>query len=743
MLIFISDGDRKRCCVVVDLEQGCYPQISSHTCTEEQIEPSVWFKVLVLDSISIDCRKKEVSWTYLWKRDDDRSSPSAERMALTRRLDLFEMGRIDCYDFDDEAEEMFETARKLTKETDNRMSVDGGSLGKDDCGVLLQLLNSYLLPMVKFEVQSLPCVLDAYEDVLKSVALINQRVEAVSNSYAEAKKQLSLQLCRLFPHLESDLKNQPGIMDISLLQSIHEDVRKEEKRAQEAFQGKARAVERKRSENPVEGDKEMESLRWERKVAHDSLVSLLTCRETLHNAIERINNRPLLNKSMSLDSRYLMVRHQQLEPQARLRSLSGLRDVGEHYANYMKARHEVQRTFKQQQKIFAAKVLVANIRELLRETIEQLKAGVACEGSTLDRYGTPESDADIKKHSEWQVVKTKVIRLLSSHESPTSEQHHCLCAKIKKRLEAIAMMIKRNGSSSFHRFSTLSYIGNEADDGYNEEYDDADCGFDVYKDVIRPCISDVKKHSEEISLELAKALGPQYVNQYWQRKIQIRYDKHLYEEISPYIEAVYQAYCSDNRNLLEKLADFSMKDPQEMKIGIVPEEWHCVFDRHHARMTPVRPPRVSVRNRRLPSRHESQDGTWPAPVTDEESVLELTFDNYFGPVREYLEELLRQSIPLAKLQCLTAALRKLFSSMSTLRARWRSGKMEEGIGADDMLPILIVVLTRLNCGLVVAIKKQCEMLTEVVPDFLSTGCYGYALTVFTTAIHVLEMGENE
>ena len=68
-----------------------------------------------------------MSWTYLWKREDGNVEGASDQ-TLTRRMGLFDMGRVECYDFDDEAEEMFDTARQLAKETS---PLDSGSLGED------------------------------------------------------------------------------------------------------------------------------------------------------------------------------------------------------------------------------------------------------------------------------------------------------------------------------------------------------------------------------------------------------------------------------------------------------------------------------------------------------------------------------------------------------------------------------------------------------------------------------------
>lgn len=60
------------------------------------------------------------------------------------------------------------------------------------------------------------------------------------------------------------------------------------------------------------------------------------------------------------------------------------------------------------------------------------------------------------------------------------------------------------------------------------------------------------------------------------------------------------------------------------------------------------------------------------------------------------------------------------------------------VGGDDLLPALVLVLTRLNPSLVSSIRYQTCMLDDLMPEFLTRGCHAFALAEFQIAFQVIE-----
>lgn len=69
MHIYLKDGHQRRWVRDVRLEDGFCPCIGNslnHNSIEvvsRSLEPAIWFKVLVLQSVSVDCGRRIVSWS--------------------------------------------------------------------------------------------------------------------------------------------------------------------------------------------------------------------------------------------------------------------------------------------------------------------------------------------------------------------------------------------------------------------------------------------------------------------------------------------------------------------------------------------------------------------------------------------------------------------------------------------------------------------------------------------------------
>ena len=68
MHIYLKDGHHRRWVTDVQLQEGCFPCIGNgltlKSCADVSgLEPAIWFKVLVLDSVSVDCARGIVSWS--------------------------------------------------------------------------------------------------------------------------------------------------------------------------------------------------------------------------------------------------------------------------------------------------------------------------------------------------------------------------------------------------------------------------------------------------------------------------------------------------------------------------------------------------------------------------------------------------------------------------------------------------------------------------------------------------------
>ena len=66
MHVYLKNGEQKRW-LIVELVDGHVPKLTGISGNQSQLvtdtlEPAIWFKIIVIDSVSIDCQKHVVSW---------------------------------------------------------------------------------------------------------------------------------------------------------------------------------------------------------------------------------------------------------------------------------------------------------------------------------------------------------------------------------------------------------------------------------------------------------------------------------------------------------------------------------------------------------------------------------------------------------------------------------------------------------------------------------------------------------
>ena len=103
------------------------------------------------------------------------------------------------------------------------------------------------------------------------------------------------------------------------------------------------------------------------------------------------------------------------------------------------------------------------------------------------------------------MVKNKVDIVLTDLANPLLQQHQTFCMRMSERLQTIVKMLKDNQGVFCHQCNavTITVGGGSAgaaedDDGYEEAYDDCSFGLDCLTDMIKPCIADIMKHSENV-----------------------------------------------------------------------------------------------------------------------------------------------------------------------------------------------------------------------------------------------------
>lgn len=76
----------------------------------------------MLETICVDCDRREVSWTYTVQASMKRRGGTIDSLQpfASRTIDAFEIGCTKCCDSEEEVDEMFAAARQLTDKYDSQ-----------------------------------------------------------------------------------------------------------------------------------------------------------------------------------------------------------------------------------------------------------------------------------------------------------------------------------------------------------------------------------------------------------------------------------------------------------------------------------------------------------------------------------------------------------------------------------------------------------------------------------------------
>lgn len=118
-------------------------------------------------------------------------------------------------------------------------------------------------------------------------------------------------------------------------------------------------------------------------------------------------------------------------------------------------------------------------------------------------------------------------------------------------------------------------------------------------------------------------------------------------------------------------------------------------------------------------------------------VFGETFEDHFGPALQNMRDIFKVSSPLNKLKCLTSSLRKITNTVQELRMRSGKDSFSAAVNAEDLLPLLVLMMLQMDPWEVAAMWPQLAFTEDLMAPFLSSGCHGWALVEFQMAQRIL------
>ena len=110
-----------------------------------------------------------------------------------------------------------------------------------------------------------------------------------------------------------------------------------------------------------------------------------------------------------------------------------------------------------------------------------------------------------------------------------------------------------------------------------------------------------------------------------------------------------------------------------------------------------------------------------------------TFEDHFGPSLQRIRDIFKASSPLAKLKCLTSSLRKITDAVQELRKADGADELSAAVTAEDLLPLVVLMMLQMEPWEVAVMWPQLSFMEDLMPDFLTSGCHGWALVEFQMA----------
>ena len=433
----------------VTLADGCTPMLGSQTAVSDEsgrpveivLEPAVWFKVLVLDSISIDCRNAKISWSSSVPLPHPELSRQSVDLVAACHLHA-DMARIDeqkkrlsesmyiggeCVGYENELDEVFDTVQELLE------SYASGLISTEQFrSGIFQQLHCYVLPSIKLSTDDLANLERVFNEQEKFIdkanaAILKQdaRIESVASSMRRLRNKFITELttARKVPQYSVEFAD-------LLLKHLQNDVEK----VWEELDDLQNAVQTAKSLNT-----DVAAARRDRDAQFEVYQKLLLARETLKEYLER---------TIAAESRYEGSTVCVLSLSSPKRH-GNAQHVNEPLHNiYMEMHHKIQEEKGKMSALVDRKVLVISVKEAIRSAIDELTSDNETFGVDLDRTGRQRATDVLCRSTiprQWLTMTEQISNLLTGYGELAQEfkkftarvNNVCEAALYEKRLREL------------------------------------------------------------------------------------------------------------------------------------------------------------------------------------------------------------------------------------------------------------------------------------------------------------------
>ena len=401
----------------VTLVDGYRPSVGGYWPNTIDFEPAIWFKVMVLDSVTIDCDERRLSLVPLCDSTVSDAAVLDSGIALCGGFGLSgssptDGGQHHLIESSDDAvccelDEVFDMVPNLLAR------YESNQVTRDDLNEqLMQLLHVHVLPSIKLTardtdyivhcIHDLEGIIDKMDDDIFTVA---EKISLVEQSLASLRKKI---LCQL---ISSDKKASSGSVFshdfIDLLLSkrgIENDIEKAW-----AVVEDAQVTVEKLKENPEANNAALRSKRAERDHVTAEYEKLLAVREKLKE-----------------------MRHSKRGLARRFRDAFASVPEDPHHSIYVGIISKLT-DFEELNKIITQKkLLVTSVKEAARLALNDIQSGIDSFGVEVDCVGAAHSTDVLggNVRAPWQSLAEQIASILANSGHQVTKLHRDFCRHI-------------------------------------------------------------------------------------------------------------------------------------------------------------------------------------------------------------------------------------------------------------------------------------------------------------------------
>ncbi|XP_013380245.1 uncharacterized protein LOC106151497 isoform X2 [Lingula anatina] len=567
-LVNVKDGEHTRVVPDVTLRHGCIPVIGNtspldsldHETESVMIEPAVWFKVLILDSVTIDCNRRCIQWSTepIWNINRKQKSftkrcvgtygvkeelvDSLQSNSTTTRLSrtLFSQG--ECYDFNSDLDELFDYALEMLEKYKVKSITDA-----QFHGMLLRLLHCYIFPAIKLTRDDLGLLEVAYKEQEEKIAKMDEKINVRNEDIARIRKTKKNQRSQILQVWQEGNSGTPSDVVLkTLLSDLDRDIRE----AETDLDFTQNLVEEAKSGSA--SPEELERRRCERNEAHNIKESLLKTRENIRQGEKQLTKQKSWIES--LRSR------RSKGSKAKSKTLIPLCDI------FLALDRRANDQRKKCEKLMERKVLALSVKEAIRMAIEDLKNNAESTGLEVLR-GSTRRATDVLQNahipSEWMTLSEKVDNMVNNPNHKLGQRHAEFCSSIVGQCVELrnkewsvfqhSPAITTDRASLRNSFALCETIEDQLATLTNtESYVIIDCAESEQKtpkQAVEHIRDNIKQHFEMMTADLQDALG--YCSESIYNKLWLCYETHFYEFVLPTLVDLYQFCYRDTCTMLE------------------------------------------------------------------------------------------------------------------------------------------------------------------------------------------------